>query len=88
MDEVRMTGSPSASQLVRRVEKQASPDASIVEKSSDTVDKSQAPPAADQTQVQDQAIQDRRQEVATAVKRLNDYRCGSFDQRSDTADSG
>jgi flagellar protein FlaG len=73
MDEVRMTGSPSASQLVRRVEKQASPDASIVEKSSDTVDKSQAPPAADQTQVQDQAIQDRRQEVATAVKRLNEY---------------
>lgn len=73
MDEVRITGSPPASQLVRRAGKQTSPDASIVEKSSDTASKSDAQPAADQAQVQEQAVQDRRAQVESAVKRLNEY---------------
>lgn len=73
MDEVRMTGSPPASQLVRRAGKQTSPDAVIVEKSGDTASKSAAQPKADQDQVQEQAAQDRRAQVETAVKRLNEY---------------
>jgi flagellar protein FlaG len=75
MDEVRITGSPPASQLVRRAGKQTSPDASIVEKSSDTAGKSDAQPAADQAQVQEQeqAAQDRRAQIESAVKRLNEY---------------
>lgn len=75
MDEVRMTGSPPASQLVRRAEKQTSPDAGIVEKSRDTASKSEAQPKAEQgqEQEQEQVVQDRRAEVQTAVKRLNEY---------------
>jgi flagellar protein FlaG len=72
MDEVRITGSPSASQLIRRAGKQASPDAAIVEKSKATAEKAPAQPAADPGQVE-QAVQDRRQQVESAVKRLNEY---------------
>jgi flagellar protein FlaG len=73
MDEVRMTGSPPASQLIRRAGKQASPDASIVEKASDTAHRDEASAVPDQGPVQEQAQQDRREQVASAVKRLNEY---------------
>lgn len=71
MDEVRMTGSPPASQLGKRAGKPVSPDASIVEKSSESASKSQAQPAVEQGQ--EQAVQNRREQVENAVKRLNEY---------------
>lgn len=72
MDEVRITGSPPSSQLARRAGKPASPDAVIVEKSNDA-GKSQARPPVEQGKVQEQAVQERREEVEAAVKRLNEY---------------
>jgi flagellar protein FlaG len=69
MDEMRMTGSPSASQFARRTERQASPDAGISE--SDTAEKGQSQPPA-QSQVEETG-QDRRAQVEMAVKRLNEY---------------
>ena len=65
MDEVRMTGSPSASQLVRRAGKPASPDAGVVKTTEDST--------ADQGAVQEQSTQERRDQISTAVKRLNEY---------------
>ena len=72
MDEVRITGSPPASQLVRRAVEQASPVATTV-KSKASTDNDPAQPSAEQGQVQEQAMQDRRQQVDSAVKQLNEY---------------
>jgi len=72
MDEVRITASPPASQLIRRTGDQASPVATTV-KSVASTDNDQAQSAAEQSQLQDQALQDRRHKVDSAVKQLNEY---------------
>lgn len=73
MDDVRISGSPPASQLVRRAGKPASPDAAVnVDTSKATENRQAAQSAAEPSQVQEQA-QERRADVEAAVKRLNEY---------------
>jgi flagellar protein FlaG len=72
MDEVRITGSPAVSSLVRRAVDQASPATTTV-KSNPGTDSDQAQPSVEPGQVQEQAMQDRRQQVDSAVKQLNEY---------------
>lgn len=72
MDEVRISGSPPASQLARRAAKPASPDAVSVENPGDNR-KSPVPAAPQQGPVQEQTAQERRVDVEAAVKRLNEY---------------